>query len=91
MHQGNLKRESYKIIERSDAKWTKADDLTVRHTAFVCFDDLLNAAGGYSPSLDCSNRERAELCELYDAAQRARGNSRRTHIYHSKRETHANI
>jgi hypothetical protein len=54
------------------------DQLTVRHTAFPRFSDLINAGGGYRPSLGTSsNTEKAVLADAYDKAQELRGDGRK--------------
>jgi len=60
------------------------DDLVRKYTAFESMDALLNAPGGYFPSLHTQSaksfRERGELGRLadaYDAHQEARGDERR--------------
>lgn len=62
---------------------TRADHLTATHTAFESFADLIFAGQGhYFPSLQtigtgAETVERAELADLYDQAQEARGDRRR--------------
>lgn len=57
---------------------TRADELTVKLSAFESFDELINAKGGYFPSIGSNKSpERKELADLYDAAQEARGDKRR--------------
>ena len=55
--------------------------LTQKHTAFGSFRGLLDALGGYHPSLICSDpehgAERTDLADQYDAAQARRGDPRR--------------
>ena len=46
------------------------------HTA-NSFEDLLNAAGNYRPTLDVRNSAGLMLADAYDAAQESRGDSRR--------------
>jgi hypothetical protein len=63
-------------------KWTarrKAhlDELTSRITAFKSFDQLINAPGGYFPSLRRSFADQEWLGKRYDEAQEARGDNRR--------------
>lgn len=82
MHQGNLKRHSFKIIRRCDV-WSRSDELAAKHTAFQDFADLLHAAGQFYPSLNVGDPERLELANLYDAAQSARSDSRRAHRWQS--------
>ena len=62
---------------------SRADHLTATHTAFPDFADLIFAGHGhYFPSLQTIGKgqetaERAELADLYDQAQAARGDRRR--------------
>ena len=59
--------------------------LTQKHTAFPSFAALLNAQGGYWPSLrtisGCpvgeNETELTDLADAYDTAQQTRGDSRR--------------
>jgi len=54
------------------------DQLTVKHTAFPGFADLLNAGGGYRPSLGTSKSvEKTMLADAYDKAQEQRGDDRK--------------
>ena len=57
------------------------DLLAKKHTAFPSFQSLLNAQGGYWPSLRVSDPEHgAELTELadhYDATMQRHGDHRR--------------
>ncbi len=59
------------------------DAWTRKHTAFVDFEDLLHAQGGYWPSFYVRGKDAAEaseiraLAELYDTAQAKRGDCRR--------------
>ena len=60
------------------------DALTLCHTAFRTFQDLLDAKGHYTPSLRTGStnnaehrRELAEIADAYDAAQAKRGDPRR--------------
>ena len=61
------------------------DLLTQKHTAFRSFAALIQAQGGYYPSLrtisGCplgeNSAELAELADAYDAAQQIHGDSRR--------------
>lgn len=60
------------------------DQLTAKHTAFSTMQDLLEAKGGYFPSLraqsaDTDREELGLLADAYDAYQAARGDSRRAH------------
>nr|WP_321465135.1 hypothetical protein [uncultured Desulfobulbus sp.] len=54
------------------------DQLTIKHTAFPRFSDLLNAGGGYRPSLGTSSStEKSVLADAYDKAQGLRGDRRK--------------
>lgn len=59
------------------------DQLVREHTAFESFDDLLNASGGYRPSLRCGvgisrfENELTIIADAYDKCQADRGDSRR--------------
>jgi len=56
------------------------DILTREHTAFPSFQAMLDAAGGYSPTLRPDiHPDLAELANAYDAAQTERGDSRRVY------------
>jgi hypothetical protein len=58
----------------------RANELTTKHTAFKNFSRMLNAAGGYSPTLRPDiDPELAELADLYDAAQSDRNDPRRAY------------
>ncbi len=61
--------------------YDRADELTLQETAFPNFDALIDAPGGYRPSLDVSHDDRLELANTYDAAQARRGNPLRTFRY----------
>ena len=62
---------------------SRADHLTTTHTAFADFADFIFAGHGhYFPSLQTigagkETAERAELADLYDQEQAARGDRRR--------------
>lgn len=63
---------------------TRLDALTLHHTAFRSFRDLLEAPGGYCPSLRTESailadhhRELIKLADAYDAAQAERRDRRR--------------
>lgn len=53
------------------------EELTATQTAFDNFDDLLNAAGGYRPSLKVSQPDIRALADAYDMFQARRGDPRR--------------
>lgn len=59
------------------------DELTQKHTAFENFDALLNAKGGYRPSIRTESTKGREqfdlftLAQIYDLEQELRGDDRR--------------
>ena len=53
------------------------DELTRRHTAFENFAALLDARGGYRPSMNTARPQVKDLADAYDHAQAARGDPRR--------------
>ena len=59
----------------------QANLLTWQCTAFSTFEQLLNAKGDYRPSLTRATPDTRTLGALYDAAQQARGDSRRAFMY----------
>lgn len=71
------------------AELATADKITRTRTGFDGFADMLDAQGGYFPSLHASSRntdqeEREELrtlANLYDRAQAARADNRRAYRY----------
>jgi len=75
---GNLNTLRY-IADRA------ADEITAKHSAFKSFVDLLNAEGGYFPTIRCNSTtglRRAELTYLadaYDYFMLCRNDSRRAH------------
>jgi hypothetical protein len=50
-------------------------------SAFGSFLDLVDAKGGYFPSLDVSDEKRLFIADCYDEYQRARGDDRRAYRY----------
>lgn len=58
-------------------KTAELDTLTRTLTAFATFQDLLDAQGGYRPSLVKRDAQTFALANAYDAAQSKRGDSRR--------------
>jgi hypothetical protein len=72
------------VTRRSVLPATHLDALTLCHTAFRTFQDLLDAKGAYTPSLRTGStnnaehrRELTEIADAYDSAQAARGDPRR--------------
>lgn len=61
------------------------NELTTKHTAFASFEEMVNAKGGYAPSIspNVHNRwfgaERAILAHAYDRVQEASGDLRRAY------------
>lgn len=77
-------------VEAMDALFTRAyirrlDQITKQWTAFESFADMLDAAGGYRPSLRADGAPKAaqqafdEMAEAYDRVQAARGDERRAY------------
>lgn len=57
------------------------DLIVATYTAFTSLEELLNAKGGYFPSFDVSKHLIKRMADAYDAAQAARGDSRRAFRY----------
>lgn len=55
----------------------KLDDITARKCAFQSFQDLLDAPGGYFPTLNIADRELRLLADAYDDQQERRNDTRR--------------
>lgn len=53
------------------------DALVKKHTAFATMDEMLNAKGGYRPSMYVFRHEVKIIADAYDAAQEERGDARR--------------
>lgn len=64
----------------SDASLTRT---TKEITGFSTFMELLDAKGGYRPSLNASKPECLALADAYDLAQRLRNDGRRAHRYYA--------
>lgn len=69
------------ILSSAHRTEARADLITRENTAFKSFADLINAEGGYRPSLSRAEPVLRELGALYDAAQIARGDDRRAFMY----------
>jgi len=66
--------------------WTTARQdvlnwLTRRHTAFQNFDELLDTAPSYRPTICLRNAGTRALAAAYDQVQAARGDARRAYTY----------
>ena len=59
-----------------------AESLTRSLTAFSSFEEMLTAPN-YTPSLNCTDPDRARLADLYDQEQERRGDDRRAFRYGS--------
>lgn len=57
------------------------DDLVRKHTAFATMDELLQADGGYRPSLDVREPHMLRIANAYDRQQQLRGDPRRAYRY----------
>lgn len=53
------------------------DEIVKLETAFECMDDLVNAKGGYFPSLWCVSPRILAIADAYDLIQAQRGDPRR--------------
>jgi hypothetical protein len=80
--------ESLEIVDVLVLPEATPDNLTANLTAFDTFANMLNAQGGYRPSLHTSERNTDKnapalrrLADLYDEAQAARGDARRAYRY----------
>ena len=60
---------------------TRADQLTVKHSAFRSFSELVTCHRNYRPTISMATPEQRELADVYDAAQTARGDARRAFRY----------
>lgn len=82
----NQTTENTSPAEMNMAGLARLDSLTAGYTGFDTFHEMIDAEGGYFPTLRCESArqesDRTELTELanaYDAHQEARGDSRRAH------------
>lgn len=61
------------------------DKITTENSAFKSFDAMLNASGGYRPSIEVASvdgwEDRVILADAYDEAMEARGDDRRAYRY----------
>jgi hypothetical protein len=80
LHRGEWGSKRVRIVE-DIREWSEADDLTVAHTAFDSFRELVHAPGGYRPSLDVSDPDRRKLADYYDKEQERRFEPRRVFRY----------
>ena len=60
------------------------NELVRKHTAFASFEAMIHSAPHYRPTLRTGGRskmakEMAQIADAYDAAQAARGDSRRAY------------
>lgn len=68
-----------KVTELVEIDTTELDVIVRNLSAFKSFAELLNAEGGYFPSIDVSKPEGLALAVAYDGAQIARGDARRAY------------
>ena len=65
-------------MESKTVEWL--NQTTKKYTAFESFEDMINAEGGYRPSLRSESIPDLKiLADFYDKAQEARGDGRRAH------------
>lgn len=65
-------------MENKIIEWL--NQTTKKYTAFESFDDMVNAEGGYRPTLRSESiPELKILADYYDKAQEAKGDNRRAY------------
>lgn len=64
---------------KTEAEWL--DGLTIKHTAFPNFRDMVESHPGYRPTICCDRPQLTALADAYDRAQQARGDDRRAYRY----------
>jgi len=65
-------------MESGTVEWL--NQTTRKYTAFESFNDMVNAEGGYRPSLRSESIPDLKiLADYYDKAQEAKGDRRRAH------------
>ena len=69
------------VMAEHAALYARGDVLTRLYSAFRSFDDLLQCNRNYRPSINMADPEKREFADLYDAAQQARGDSRRAYRF----------
>lgn len=57
--------------------------IVLTFTAFPSFAELVNARGGYRPTINTANPYLETLADAYDKFQEARGDARRANRYNS--------
>ena len=62
-------------------KMSTVNFITARHTAFSSMQQMMDAKGGYNPTIECSQRSRYIMAECYDILQEFRGDDRRAYRY----------
>ena len=72
---------NFELFAMHAALIARADQLTIDNSAFRSFEELLTAKGEYTPSLNRGRVDARTLADLYDDAQRARGDGRRAHRF----------
>jgi hypothetical protein len=66
-------------IPKLQNKTTDIDALVKKHTAFATMQEMMDAKGGYFPSLYTFRRECKIIADEYDRRQAARGDNRRAY------------
>ena len=74
-------RAAYAQIWQREHEFAWLDIIVRNHTAFGSFEQLLNAAGNYRPTLDMGHADRVALADAYDHQQSLRGDARRVERY----------
>lgn len=70
---------NYSINRCKEAYTGLLDYICFTQTAFKTFEDLLNAKGGYRPSIPVGHEWGRVLANAYDEAQEKRGDYRRAY------------
>lgn len=58
---------------------TPLDAIVQKHTAFASMDEMLNAKGGYFPTIYVKDAQKKQMADEYDRLQYLRGDSRRAY------------
>ena len=69
------------ILEMSAEQRGEIDLFVAHNTGFVDMWNMVDAKGGYRPSIDCTDPEREFMADVYDASQVARNDDRRAFRY----------
>ena len=76
-------KEAKNILALSAADRREIDLFVAHNTGFIDMWSMVEAKGGYRPSIDCTDSEREFMADVYDASQAARNDDRRAFRYGS--------